>query len=69
LHEVLSDREFDVLKLLASGKTITEIASQISLSSTTVSTYRSRIMEKMSAKTLVDLVLISVSLRAASPGP
>ena len=50
LHEVLSDREFDVFKLLASGKTITEIAIQLSLSSTTVSTYRSRIMEKMKMK-------------------
>ncbi len=47
LHEVLSDREFDVFKLLASGRSISEIATQLSLSSTTVSTYRSRIMGKM----------------------
>lgn len=46
-HETLSDREFDVFKLLASGKSVSEIASQLSLSATTVSTYRSRIMEKM----------------------
>lgn len=46
-HEMLSDREFDVFKLLASGKSVSEIASQLSLSATTVSTYRSRIMEKM----------------------
>ena len=50
LHETLSDREFDVFKLLASGKSVSEIALQLSLSSTTVSTYRSRIMEKMSMK-------------------
>ncbi len=47
LHETLSDREFDVLKLLASGKSVSEIAEQLSLSVTTVSTYRSRIMKKM----------------------
>lgn len=46
-HETLSDREFDVFKLLASGKSVSEIAAQLSLSATTVSTYRSRIMEKM----------------------
>jgi two-component system, NarL family, invasion response regulator UvrY len=46
-HEMLSDREFDVFKLLASGKSVSEIAVQLSLSATTVSTYRSRIMEKM----------------------
>lgn len=46
-HEILSDREFDVFKLLASGKSVSEIAAQLSLSATTVSTYRSRIMEKM----------------------
>jgi two-component system invasion response regulator UvrY len=46
-HQLLSDREFEVFKLLASGKTVSEIASQISLSTNTVSTYRSRILEKM----------------------
>ena len=47
LHEKLSDREFDVFKLLASGKSNSEIALQLFISATTVSTYRSRIMEKM----------------------
>ncbi|MEO8406736.1 MAG: response regulator transcription factor, partial [Chitinophagaceae bacterium] len=47
-HQLLSDREFDVFKLLATGKSVSEIASQFSLSITTVSTYRSRILEKMS---------------------
>jgi len=46
-HQLLSDREFDVFKLLAAGKSVSEIASQFSLSITTVSTYRSRILEKM----------------------
>jgi DNA-binding NarL/FixJ family response regulator len=54
-HEVLSDREFDVFKLLATGKSVSEIAAQLSLSVTTVSTYRARIMEKMSMKSNADL--------------
>ena len=63
LHEVLSDREFDVFKLLASGKTITEIANQLSLSSTTVSTYRSRIMEKMKMKSNAELARYAIEAR------
>ncbi len=55
LHELLSDREFDVLKMLASGKSVSEIAVSLSLSSTTVSTYRARIMEKMKMKSNADL--------------
>lgn len=46
-HQLLSDREFDVFKLLASGKSTSDIATQLSLSITTVSTYRARILEKM----------------------
>lgn len=55
LHEKLSDREFDVFKMLASGKAVSEIANQFSLSVTTVSTYRSRVLEKMSMKSNADL--------------
>ncbi len=55
LHESLSDREFDVLKMLANGRSISEIADRLALSATTVSTYRSRIMEKMQMKTNADL--------------
>ena len=55
LHENLSDREFDVFKLLASGKSVTEIGEQLSLSATTVSTYRSRIMDKMSMRSNAEL--------------
>ncbi|MCO5234683.1 MAG: response regulator transcription factor [Chitinophagaceae bacterium] len=54
-HEKLSDREFDVFKLLSSGKAVSEIAEQLSLSVTTVSTYRSRILEKMDMKSNADL--------------
>ena len=45
--ESLSDREFEVFKLLAAGKTVSELAKQLMLSSTTVSTFRARIFEKM----------------------
>ncbi|HLI92561.1 MAG TPA: response regulator transcription factor [Puia sp.] len=54
-HELLSDREFHVMKLLATGKTITEIAGELSLSTTTISTYRSRIMGKMKMKANAEL--------------
>ncbi|HWR33469.1 MAG TPA: response regulator transcription factor [Chitinophagaceae bacterium] len=47
LHEELSNREYDVFIMLAAGKSISEIAAKLSLSSTTVSTYRARILEKM----------------------
>jgi DNA-binding NarL/FixJ family response regulator len=54
-HEILSDREFDVFKLIASGKAVSEIAEILSLGVTTVSTYRARIMDKMNMKTNADL--------------
>jgi DNA-binding NarL/FixJ family response regulator len=47
IHEELSDREYQVMCLLASGKTVKEAGSELSLSVKTISTYRSRIMEKM----------------------
>jgi two-component system invasion response regulator UvrY len=46
-HELLSDREFQVFRLLAGGKSVTTIADELSLSVPTVSTYRGRILEKM----------------------
>jgi two-component system, NarL family, invasion response regulator UvrY len=59
-HETLSDREFDVFKLLASGKAVSDIAVQLSLSATTVSTYRSRIMEKMNMRTNAELTRYAI---------
>lgn len=56
LHELLSDREYDVLCLLGSGRTVKEIASRLALSSKTVSTYRARLLEKMQLATNADLV-------------
>ena len=49
-HEKLADREFQVMCMIASGKTVTEIASELFLSVKTISTYRQRILEKMNMK-------------------
>ena len=54
-HETLSDREFEVMRLIASGKTVGEIAVLLSLSDKTISTYRARILEKMRMKTNAEL--------------
>ena len=54
-QELLSDREYQVMCLLASGKTATEIADEMSLSVKTVSTYRSRVLEKLNLKNNVEL--------------
>ena len=54
-HELLSDREFEVLRLIASGKTVGEIARILSLSDNTISTYRARILEKTGMKTNAEL--------------
>lgn len=55
LHEALSDREFEVLRLIGSGKTVGEIARLLSLSVGTISTYRARVLEKMAMKTNAEL--------------
>jgi DNA-binding NarL/FixJ family response regulator len=62
-HEALSDREYQVLCLLASGKTVTEIADELALSVKTVSTYRSRILEKMNMKNNAELIHYAVQNR------
>lgn len=55
-HEQLSDREFDVLRSLGAGHTVKEVAERLGLSPKTVSTYRTRLMEKMRFATNADLV-------------
>lgn len=55
LHELLSDRELQVLQLIASGKTVSEIADEISLSVNTISTYRARILEKLALNNNAEL--------------
>jgi DNA-binding NarL/FixJ family response regulator len=54
-HEALSNREFEVMRLIASGKTVGEIAAMLSLSDKTISTYRARILEKMGMKTSAEI--------------
>ena len=56
VHELLSDREFQVLRMIASGKTVKQIADEVSLSVKTVSTYRARILEKTGMKTTAELI-------------
>ena len=60
-HVGLSDREFQVLTLIASGKTVTEVAEQLSLSVKTVSTYRARILQKMGMRTNAELTRYAIS--------
>jgi two-component system invasion response regulator UvrY len=55
-HELLSDREFEVMRRLGSGLTVSQIASELAISAKTVSTYRTRILEKMAVGTNADLV-------------
>jgi DNA-binding NarL/FixJ family response regulator len=57
LHATLSDREYHVLKLIGSGKQVSEIAAHLSLSVKTVSTYRTHILEKMKLKNNAEITL------------
>jgi DNA-binding NarL/FixJ family response regulator len=61
LHETLSDREYQVLHFIAVGKTVSEIAKQLSLSVKTISTYRSRVLEKMHLKNNAELMRYAVT--------
>ena len=54
-HEALSDRELQVMRMIASGKTVKEIAEELSLSVKTISTYRARVLEKMQLRNNVEL--------------
>ncbi len=63
LHENLSDREFEVMKQIAAGKALSEIADNLSLSITTISTYRSRILAKLDLKTNADITRYSIEHR------
>jgi len=55
-HELLSDREFEVMRRLGSGLTVSQIATELEISAKAVSTYRTRILEKMSVTTNAELV-------------
>jgi two-component system invasion response regulator UvrY len=62
-HERLSDREFEVFKMLASGKTVSEVAQELGLSVKTVSTHRTRILGKMDMRTNAELTRYAVKNR------
>jgi DNA-binding NarL/FixJ family response regulator len=64
-HEMLSDRELEVLRLIGSGNTPTEIAEQLTLSIKTVSTYRARILEKLNLRTTAELIRFAVDHQLA----
>jgi DNA-binding NarL/FixJ family response regulator len=61
-HEVLSDREYQVLCMIASGKTVKAIGEELALSEKTISTYRARILEKMSMKNNSELTHYAIKL-------
>jgi DNA-binding NarL/FixJ family response regulator len=60
LHERLSDREFEVMKMFAAGKTVSQIALELALSVKTVSTHRTRLLKKMGMKTNAELMHYAV---------
>ena len=60
LHEALSVREYEVMRMIASGKTVTEIGKELFLSPKTISTYRARILEKMRMKNNSQLVRYAI---------
>ena len=59
-HETLSDREYQVMCMSAMGKTLKEIAQELSLSIQTVSTYRTRILEKMNMNSIAEVIRYAV---------
>jgi DNA-binding NarL/FixJ family response regulator len=59
-HEVLSDREYQVMCMTASGKSVKKIAMDLSLSDKTISTYRARILIKMNMKNMAQLILYTI---------
>lgn len=61
VHELLSDREYQVFRLIASGKTLAEIADSLSLAVTTVSTYRARILEKLNLRSNAELIHYAIT--------
>jgi len=66
LHEALSDREYQVMCMIASGKAVKEIGEELSLSVKTVSTYRSRILDKMRLKGNAELTRYAIDNKLVS---
>lgn len=67
LHGKLSDREFQILCLIGEGKSIKQIAGELSLSAPTVSTYRARILNKMEMRSTAELVRYAIEKRISVP--
>ena len=63
LHETLSDREFQVLRMMASGQTVQQIADELLLSAKTISTYRARVLEKLKLKSNAELIYYAIQNR------
>jgi two-component system invasion response regulator UvrY len=61
IHEILSDREYQVMVMITQGKSIKEIAEDLSLSIKTISTYRARIFEKMKLKSNAELIRYAIN--------
>jgi DNA-binding NarL/FixJ family response regulator len=68
-HRHLSDREFEVFQLLVSGRSVSDIAGQLHLSVKTVSTHKTRILQKMSAASVADLVRYAIRHRLTPEAP
>lgn len=74
-HETLSDREFQVMRMIAAAQTVSEIAEELCLSVKTISTYRSRILEKLGLRNNAEIMqfaieqnLVEIGASAADPG-
>jgi DNA-binding NarL/FixJ family response regulator len=63
LHEALSDREFQVLRMMAAGRTVQQIADELMLSAKTISTYRARILEKLNLKSNAEMIHYAIQNR------
>ncbi len=59
-HELLSNREFEIMRMIALGKSVREIADELNLSVNTINTYRSRILEKMNMKTNMEIAYYAI---------
>ena len=67
LHETLSDREYQVMCMIASGKTVTEIADELSLSVKTISTHKTRVLQKMRMSNAAELIHYAMRHRLLEP--
>ena len=59
-HDALSPREFEILRALAAGRTVTELARELAISVKTVSTYRARVAEKLGLSSTADLIRYAI---------